>query len=484
MINYDVFISFKNSASDQSMTPDHDIAEKLQAELDQRGLNAFFSGTSIIKAGDSEYQRVIDEALDTAEILVVIGTKPSYIRSKWVEYEWQSFLNDILSGIKKHSKILTYTSGVDSRELPRALRLNQNYDMNDKSVQDIADFVVKLHQTIMDNYSSDDTENSAETAAENADITGETAASETDRKSDVQKKFVFSDYRQIPASTYTSGLKSEFKRLEIQSNNALVIDQKAIDFTLKQMSPTEKLNVLDVGCAYGFVTKTRFADHPDVDHVIAVDNNADVIDKAKDLQMDEDKILFYVMDIVSDDFEDRMNELLAELDIPKFDIIFSSLVLLHLNNPDKVLRRLRKFLKKDGYIIVRGSDDGSKLCHPHYDTMEEIIQKTIEIGSTSDRLNGRKLYTQLVDAGYNDVRVFSEMTDISMIDFDDREDLFKESFSYRLDFFKRRVRESPDDKKALEDLEWMKNALERFETQFFERNFWYCEYDYIAIGRK
>lgn len=472
MADFDVFISFKNSDAYQNITPDYKIAAKLQTELEKRGLRTFFSGNSIKMVGDSEYKKVIDEALDSADVLVVVGTKLSYIRSKWVEYEWESFANDILSGIKENSKILTYTSEIDTRELPRTLRTYQNFVIDHDSVGDVCDFICSLHKKIKsDNesgYHSGDFEENY------------TAGYSVKDDSEIKNK------REHPMqkSVYTPALKSEFRRLKIQAGNSLDSDQKVIDYVMQKMSGQEKMTVLDVGCAYGLVTASRFSHIPNVGHIIAIDNNADVIDQAKNIHMDNDKILFYVMDLESEEFEDEISELLEEMDIQKVDLIFSSLVIHHLKNPDKVLRRLRKFLKKDGYIIIRGSDDGSKLCYPCSELMEKIIEKTMEAVGVSDRQNGRKIYTQLVDSGFREVMIFSDMKDLSMVEFDDRDNLFKESFSYRINYFKRMLESDPNNEKIRQSYEWMQQALEQFEKQFFESNFWYCEYNYIGVGKK
>lgn len=116
--------------------------------------------------------------------------------------------------------------------------------------------------------------------------------------------------------------------------------------------------------------------------------------------------------------------------------------------------------------------------------MTQIIQKSLTAQGVSDRLNGRKLFTQLADSGYKNIRIFSNMKDLTSIDYDDREGLFKESFAYRSDYFRKAYEKGPSHMKLRNDYEWMKAALELFEQQFYERNFWYCEYDYVAVAEK
>jgi hypothetical protein len=67
----------------------------------------------------------INQALEQTRVLVVLATSPEDLRSGWVEYEWRSFLNEVLSGRKPEGQIFTLLSGVRVAELPYALRSRQ-----------------------------------------------------------------------------------------------------------------------------------------------------------------------------------------------------------------------------------------------------------------------------------------------------------------------------------------------------------------------
>jgi hypothetical protein len=106
------------------------------------------------------------------------------------------------------------------------------------------------------------------------------------------------------------------------------------------------------------------------------------------------------------------------------------------------------------------------------------------VNGVSDRMNGRKIYTQLVNSGFCDVRMFSEMRDLSCFDFDQRTALFEDSFSYRIDEYRKQLDKNPDDLNARNAYDWMRTALELFEGEFHQKDFWYAEYDFIGVGRK
>ena len=95
------------------------------------GYKAFFSSDTLEKLGSSRYKKDIDSALDTAKIMVVVLTKAEYASSHWVQYEWDSFYNDYLSGVRSEANLFTLTSGVSVHDLPRTLRNVQNFDYSE-----------------------------------------------------------------------------------------------------------------------------------------------------------------------------------------------------------------------------------------------------------------------------------------------------------------------------------------------------------------
>lgn len=121
----EIFISFKNLDAEGLQTRDSFIAAEVYNFLTGHGINTFFSNISLEKLGVSAYQKYIDEVLDSAKVLIVVGTTVNNIESPWVRYEWSSFFNDILSGAKPNSRIFCYVEGIKSSELPRSLRQSQ-----------------------------------------------------------------------------------------------------------------------------------------------------------------------------------------------------------------------------------------------------------------------------------------------------------------------------------------------------------------------
>lgn len=119
---FDVFISYKNSDANGERTRDAEMAFALHDKLEEQGISAFCSTLSLTRMGQSAYKDAINDALDAARVLVVVGTSLDNILSPWVKYEWGSFHDDLLTGRKSDGTLVSFTSGLDPNMLPRELR--------------------------------------------------------------------------------------------------------------------------------------------------------------------------------------------------------------------------------------------------------------------------------------------------------------------------------------------------------------------------
>ncbi|MFN0182133.1 MAG: TIR domain-containing protein [Gemmatimonadales bacterium] len=86
----DVFLSFASE--------DGEVAESVFRHLRQTAEGGvFFSPRTL---ANSNFSRAIDDALEQATRLVVVGTKLEHLTKGWVEWEWRTFHNLINSGRK------------------------------------------------------------------------------------------------------------------------------------------------------------------------------------------------------------------------------------------------------------------------------------------------------------------------------------------------------------------------------------------------
>jgi tetratricopeptide (TPR) repeat protein len=130
---YDVFISFKNTDEINNRTKDSYIAEDLYKFLKEKGIKVFLSSRELEKIGTAQYKSVIDDVLDSARILIVVGCSRKHLEAPWVRHEWDSFHNAILSSRKPNGQIFVVYKDMEINELPLALASQQAFNANDKS---------------------------------------------------------------------------------------------------------------------------------------------------------------------------------------------------------------------------------------------------------------------------------------------------------------------------------------------------------------
>lgn len=430
------------------MTEDSRIAAEMFRLLDQKGVGAFFSNTRLFEFGEAAYKEAIEAALEEAKVFVAIATDAEYLKTRWVSYERESFHDDILSGRKKDAVIVPYLKNVEGADVPRSLRGYETFVIDVTDIQTVVDFIVKCLSKFTEFR---------------------------------ERKTVRSVVTGKSVSTYDPALDKEFRRLSIQAQNTRPADMPAIDYVLRRLNKN-KISVLDAGCAYGYVTADRFGNIENAS-VLAVDVSEKCLDYARKHNKSEN-ITYEKLDLEDEEFEEKLERLMEKLGIDKFDVIFSSLVIHHLKNPNKFLRRLRRYLSSEGFIIIRGSDDGSLMTCNDDGLIAKVVDMHLKTDGISDRLNGRKIYSQLISSGYKNVKMMSYVKDLSGLDLDERYDVFLERFSYRRNYLKYALEKDPYNMEKRNALEAMDFALEKLENKFSEDTFWYCETDFVGVAQK
>lgn len=282
-------------------------------------------------------------------------------------------------------------------------------------------------------------------------------------------------------SQYSCTLFEEEKRLDEQAKATKKIDSMAIKYIYKKLNLSKrKFYVLDVGCANGAVSIDRFGKNNNA-FVLGIDINQKIIEKNIENNCNKN-IIYKNFDIEDADFLKNIQKFINQNKIPKFDIVFVSYVLQHLKDPLQVLKKLKLLLNQNGAIIVRGSDDGSKLACNDENLVGKIINLYNKAEGISDRYNGRKIYSQLWDSGFKDIKMFFDVLDTSQLNKEQRLKMFYESFSYRINIFKTLEQKYPDNKKIKQQKLQMEKYLKNLERLFQVPNFWYAETQFLGVG--
>ncbi|MBQ8942190.1 MAG: toll/interleukin-1 receptor domain-containing protein [Firmicutes bacterium] len=125
---FDIFICYKETDELGNRTQDSVLAQDLYYQLTESGFKVFFSKITLEGKLGTQYEPYIFAALNSAKVMVVVGTKPEYYNAVWLKNEWSRFL--ALMKQDKNKIIIPAYRDMDPYDLPDALSMFQSQDMS------------------------------------------------------------------------------------------------------------------------------------------------------------------------------------------------------------------------------------------------------------------------------------------------------------------------------------------------------------------
>ena len=166
--SFDVFLCYKETDESGKRTRDSVIANDIYHQLTQEGYKVFYAAITLEDKLGSAYEPVIFAALNSAKVMLVIGTKPEYFNAVWVKNEWSRFLKLMKTD---HSKLLIPCyQDMDAYELPEEFAHLQAQDM--AKIGFISDIVRGIKKVIV----KEDTDHHARAAEKSEQSAGSSAA--------------------------------------------------------------------------------------------------------------------------------------------------------------------------------------------------------------------------------------------------------------------------------------------------------------------
>lgn len=143
---FDVFICYKETDAEGRRTQDSVLANDLYHQLTQEGFKVFFARITLEDKLGSAYEPYIFAALNSAKVMVVLGTRPEYFNAVWVKNEWSRYLSLIKGGAKK--VLIPAYKDMDPYDLPQEFSHLQSQDMGKLGfMQDLIRGIKKLTGT-------------------------------------------------------------------------------------------------------------------------------------------------------------------------------------------------------------------------------------------------------------------------------------------------------------------------------------------------
>ena len=257
--------------------------------------------------------------------------------------------------------------------------------------------------------------------------------------------------------------EEEDKRLELQNRGLFYFDHDVYKRTFKQYPEPV---ILDIGCGTGRMIHTMLSDTQSY-RLFGVDDVARQIELAQKTFPDGH---FFNLDVESESFFGKLEEIMKDNEITGFDVVNCSMVILHLKDPVDILTRVRSILSDNGTLIIRDIDDGIHFAWPDDEDLfkhfYDICARDARLG---DRHCGRKLYHYLKKAGFR--RVCLEKEGLSTADMDDKMLLYEMFVPNTLHYMEQRYHESPENEQWKNDYFWFRDHIDKMKAAFEKEDF-------------
>lgn len=140
---YDVFICYKESDENGNRTEDSVLAQNIYEELTKKKYRVFFSKISLEDKLGKEFEPYIYAALNSAKVMLVVGTEMDNFEAVWVRNEWSRYL-DIIKNDKEKVLIPCYKE-INVYDLPKEFNGLQAQDLGKVgAIQDLIRGVEKV----------------------------------------------------------------------------------------------------------------------------------------------------------------------------------------------------------------------------------------------------------------------------------------------------------------------------------------------------
>ena len=263
----------------------------------------------------------------------------------------------------------------------------------------------------------------------------------------------------------------EIKRLKVQQELMRKFDGEEYE---KLVKDKESVSVLDLGSNNGDYVFDRIVSKAKHCKLIGLEYDGKTVAVANEKYKKPNEIEFFEVNVETEEVVDVLETAMQKLGIDGFDIINVSMLILHLKSPYRLLKIVRKYLNKDGVIIIKDIDDGFNIAYPDdNEDFKRIIDICYGNETSGFRHSGRQIFTLLKRLGYKDIKLVKNGLSTAGMDIDEKEAFFDVYFSFILEDLKIMRQKYPNDKRIEADYCWYKDNYEVFEEKFHEDGFFF-----------
>ena len=133
---YDIFICYKETAPNGDRTLDSVLAQDLYSALTDKGYRVFFSRITLQGKLGEAFEPYIFAALNSAKVMLAVGTSYEYYNAVWVKNEWSRYLKICEADKSKH--LIPCYKDLDPEDMPKEFNHLQGADLGKMgAIQDI-----------------------------------------------------------------------------------------------------------------------------------------------------------------------------------------------------------------------------------------------------------------------------------------------------------------------------------------------------------
>lgn len=126
--HYDIFICYKETGEDGNRTKESVLADEIYYMLTREGYRVFCARITLEDKLGMAYEPYIFAAINSARVMVVLGTSPENFQAVWVRNEWSRYLALIRQGARK--VLIPAYRDMDPYNLPKEFSHLQALDMS------------------------------------------------------------------------------------------------------------------------------------------------------------------------------------------------------------------------------------------------------------------------------------------------------------------------------------------------------------------
>ena len=420
----DVFISYEHESKS--------IADNIVAVLESKGVRCWYAPRDVY----GDYATSIVEAIERCKAFVLILSHKSS-ESPHVLNEVEMAYQRILQG-----ELVIVPFKVDEGVLSKAMEYYiKRLHWIDAASSTLEQSIVALYEKL-------------------APILGLDKQEDPERKEDnTQRKnnqyYDAADMVEINRLKYEEELLFEYEKPFYDKLFFGKNDLNVLDFnTLSPKDALLRLNRAEVG------------------KLVCLSYNDGIVQEGKDLSADMPDVTFEKIDYVNDDVETALKSITLNNSVLGFDFVNLSMTIMDFENPFKILKKIKKFMKPGAVMFVRDVDDGVVFAYPDNDNLFSQFKEFYKMDDLSgSRNSGRQIYNILKKLGAKSIRLENCSVNTSNMDYDKRRLLFESWFSFIPNDFSIMAKKNPENKSTAEVNKWLREHYDDLEEAFFNDDF-------------